>query len=105
MKIEEKIKLSKEYYLSNKTSCIKERKENIIKLKNLLLKYKSEFNEAFKKDFNKCEFDVFNTEFLLIIDECNYMIKNINKLTKIKRKKTSNLTFLQKAIYSLNHME
>ena len=96
MKIEEKIKLSKEYYLSNKTSCIKERKENLIKLKNLLLKYKSEFNEAFKKDFNKCEFDVFNTEFLLIIDECNYMIKNINKLTKIKRKKTSIFNFPSK---------
>ncbi|MGM9873942.1 MAG: aldehyde dehydrogenase family protein [Bacilli bacterium] len=96
MEIKEIINKQREYFLSGKTKDIKERKENLIKIKNLIIKYQNEIIEAFKLDFNKCEFDVISTEIMMALEECNYMIKNIYKLTRRKRVKTSILSFPSK---------
>ncbi len=60
------------------------------------MKYKDKFIEAFILDFNKNEFDVLSTEFFLVLDECRYMIKNLKRLSKPKRVKTSIVNFPSK---------
>lgn len=96
MDIVDIVKKQREYYFLGYTKDIKERKSNLIAIKNLILKHQKEIFEAFKLDFNKCEFDVISTELMMIIDECDYMIKNINKLSKRKRIKTSLVSFPSK---------
>lgn len=84
------------YFASNKTWDIDERRKNLQEIKRLLIKYRPQFNEAFKADYNKCEFDVLATEMYLVLMECDYQIKHLKKLTKAKRVKTSIMNFPSK---------
>lgn len=93
MNIEQLVKSQREYFLKGNTLDIRKRKETLIQVRELLLKYRSKFVEAFKIDYNKCEFDVLSTEFLLVMQECDYMIKHIGSLTKTRRVSTSIVNF------------
>jgi aldehyde dehydrogenase (NAD+) len=73
------------YFNSGATLPLEERKKNLLAIKHLLLKYRTKFDEAFKEDYNKCEFDVLSTEFFLVLSECEFQIKHLKKFTKIRR--------------------
>lgn len=96
MEIKDIVNRQREYYSLGYTKDIKERKNNLLKIKNLIIKYQKEIIYAFKLDFNKCEFDVISTEIMMVLDECEYMIKNIYKLNKRKRVKGSLSSFPSK---------
>lgn len=83
----------REYYKSGVTKNLEFRLNNLKRIKSLLYKYQKDFKEAFILDFNKNEFDFISTEFLLVIDEIDYMLKHLKKLVKPIKKKTSILTF------------
>lgn len=91
--IEQIVNEQRKYFKEGNTLNVIQRKNNLLKIKKLLIKYYPMFVEAFKKDFNKCEFDVLSTEFLLVLNECEYMIKNITKLSKRKVVFTSYMNF------------
>jgi aldehyde dehydrogenase (NAD+) len=94
--IEEMVKNQHTYFASGSTQPLETRKENLEKIRTLLLKYRPAFNEAFKKDYNKCEFDVLTTEFYLVLAECEYQIKHLKKQCKPKRVTTSLFNFPSK---------
>ena len=96
MEIEQLVINQRNYYNSGATLAIKQRIENLKKIKTLLLKYRLKFNDAFKKDFNKCDFDVLSTEFYLVLSECEYQIKHVKHLTKPKKVKTNIINFPSK---------
>jgi aldehyde dehydrogenase (NAD+) len=94
--ISELVAEQRAYFASNKTWDLDERRRNLREIKRLLIKYRPQFDEAFKADYNKCEFDVLATEMYLVIMECDYQIKHLKKLTRAKRVKTSIMNFPSK---------
>lgn len=96
MYIIETVKSQRAYFSSGATLPLSIRKQALIKIKSLLLKYRPRFVEAFKADYNKCEFDVLATEFTLVLRECDYQIKHLNRLAKPRRAKTSLINFPSK---------
>ena len=96
MEIKELVSLQREYFYKKETYDVNFRLKVLKEIKELLFKYKDRFIEAFKEDYNKCEFDVISTEFGLVIQEINYMLKHLRKLSKPKRVKTSIVNFPSK---------
>lgn len=84
------------YFASGATLPLAERKKNLLKIRGLLLKYRERFDEAFKADYNKGEFDVLTTEFLLVLSECDYQIRHLKCLAKPRRVRTSLFNFPSK---------
>ena len=91
--MEKIIQLQKEFFRSGKTLNLEFRRRSLLKLKDQMVRYYSEIIEAFKKDFNKCEFDVVTTEIFMVNQELNYMLKNLKRLAKPKRVGTGILNF------------
>ena len=80
---------------------VKQRKQNLLKLKKSILENIDELYNAFVKDYNKCEFDVVSTEVGLVLNEIGYMIKHLSRLAKPKRVSTSIINFPSKGyLYS-----
>lgn len=94
--IKDVVDAERKYFLSGVTLPLETRRANLLKIKNLLLKYRARFNEAFKADYNKCDFDVLTTEFYLVLQECEYHLKHLAKENKTKKVKTSLFNFPSK---------
>lgn len=88
--------LLRENYLNGATKNVNLRRQYLIELKKSIINHFEQLKNAFKKDYNKCEFDVVANELLLVMNELNYYIKNIKKFVKPKRKKVSLLNFKSK---------
>lgn len=99
--IETIIQKQKDFFNSGITLNYEYRKNALLKLRSILLMNQEKIINSFKKDFNKCEFDVISTEFAMIIIEIDYMLKHLKKLMKPQRKKTHLFNFPSKGyIYS-----
>lgn len=75
----------REYYHKGLTRPYETRKQNLLKLKKVILENQENIYEAFLKDFNKCEFDVLTTELSLVMNEIHYMLKNFKRLMRPKK--------------------
>ena len=71
----------REYFKSGITLDVNFRINKLKLLKDSILNNLDNLVEAFKEDYNKCEFDVYSTEVGLVINEINYFIKLINEST------------------------
>lgn len=91
----------REFFKSGVTLDVNFRINSLKKLKESIFNNLEELIEAFKCDYNKCEFDVYSTEVGLVIKEINYFIRNLKRLAKNKRVKTSLINFPSKG-YILN---
>lgn len=79
----------KEYYKKGVTLSYDFRYNALDKLERSILANYDDLVEAFKLDYNKCEFDVVNTEVGFVSNELKYFKNNLAKLMKNKRVKTS----------------
>ena len=79
----------KEYYKKGVTLTYEFRYNALDKLERSILANYDDLVEAFKLDYNKCEFDVVNTEVGFVLNELKYFKKNLAKLMKNKRVRTS----------------
>lgn len=93
MKIENIVCSQRKYFSSGATLDIDFRISALKKIKSALLNNRSKIYDAFKADFNKCEFDVDMTELGLVVHEIDYMLRNIRKLARPKRVRTSVFNF------------
>ncbi|MCI1244337.1 MAG: aldehyde dehydrogenase family protein [Bacilli bacterium] len=91
--IKEMLDAQRAYFASGKTWDVSERIANIKAIRELILKYRGKFDEAFKADYNKGEFDVLSTEVFLVLEECDYHIKHLKKEAKPRRVRTSLMNF------------
>ena len=96
MEIKDIVQKQRDFFNSHQTFEVEYRLIVLKQLKKLLIKYEPKFKEAFIKDYNKHEFDFLSTEFMLVMDELNYMIKHIKKLSKPKKVKSSLINFPSK---------
>ncbi len=96
MEISEIVKSQRDYFYEGETLDLHFRKEKLIALKNAIFDNLDELKEAFKKDYNKSDFDVLTTEVGLVVNEINYMIRHLKQLAKPKRVGTSLINFPSK---------
>lgn len=82
------LKAQKDFFDSQKTKEIAFRKENLLKLKNILKHNEPLLFEAIYKDFRKSAFDTFVNELGLVYAEIDYFLKNINRLSRPQKVRT-----------------
>ncbi|MBP8082920.1 MAG: aldehyde dehydrogenase [Spirochaetes bacterium] len=78
----------KSFYLSGTTLDVSYRIRSLKRLLSVVRKRETEIAEAIAKDFRKPLFESFITESGIIEDEIKFMLKRVDKLSKIKRVKT-----------------
>jgi aldehyde dehydrogenase (NAD+) len=83
------------YFSSNKTKDINFRIEQLKKLKSSLAKNEKEIYNSLKKDLNNPEFECY-FYYKMLIDEINFMIKNLKYFSKPKNVKTPLMLFKSK---------
>ena len=67
------------FFSKGETLSIDFRIEQLKKLKSLLHTHETEIAKALNQDLNKSEMEGIVTEVLLVIDELNFIIKNLKK--------------------------
>jgi len=82
-----------EYFKTKETQSVAFRKKSLIRLKKAILDNEDEILDALYKDLRKPRFEAYTSEIAVVITELNYLIKNIEKLAKPKRVKSSLLNF------------
>lgn len=71
--------------LSGQANSIAFRKQQLLKLRELIAKNEQELYQAISEDFHKSEFDTFLTELSQVYSELNLALKNIEKWSRPKR--------------------
>jgi aldehyde dehydrogenase (NAD+) len=87
------VERQKEFFYTGKTKEIAFRIEMLKKLKTGIKDWEEKIMDAVYQDLRKSEFEVFTTEIALVLEEINYFVKNLKKLSKPKRIKTSLINF------------
>ncbi|HOH68413.1 MAG TPA: aldehyde dehydrogenase family protein, partial [Bacilli bacterium] len=87
--IEEIVQKQRAYYFEGHTRSLDARREVLRKLRKILLDMHQDIYDAFKLDYNKCEFDVISTEYSLVIQEIDFMLHHLKKFMKPRRVATS----------------
>lgn len=82
MNINEILNGIKDFYYTNKTKDIEFRIEQLRVLKNAIIKNEQALEKALYEDLHKCTFEVFTTEIGFVIQEIDYLIKNLKKWSK-----------------------
>lgn len=86
--IEVIVKNQKKFYDSGATRSIKFRKECLLALRKGIKEKESEILDALKKDLNKSEFEAYATEIGIVLEEINFMLKNMGRQLRSKRVRT-----------------
>ena len=89
MEIENILQKQRNFYQTQQTHSLAFRKMYLEKLKNLIISNENKLYEAIHKDFGKSKFDTFTTELSFILNDINYYIKNLKKLSKPKKVSTN----------------
>ena len=86
--------LQRNYFLTDETKSYQFRRNQLIKLKQLIIKYETDILDALKKDLNKSSFEAYSTEVGFCLLSLTKTIKKLKSWMKVKKVKTP--------IYQLN---
>ena len=92
----------RDFYASGQTFSYKFRKEQLHKLKKLILQYEDRVLEALKSDFGKPEFEGYATEVGFMLEEINYSLQHLKDWMRKERVSTP-LTSWPSKSYVLAH--
>ena len=90
------LKHQDDFFKANETHSIAFRKQSLIRLKKAILTHEDLIIDALYKDLKKPKFEAYTAEIAVVITELDYFIKNIEKLSRPKRLKSSLLNFPSK---------
>ena len=79
MEIQDIVKKQREFFESNKTFSYSFRKQSLLKLKSVILKYKDEICNALNKDLGKSNTESYMCEVGMTLSEISYMLKHMKK--------------------------
>ena len=83
----------RDFFSSKVTLNLNYRKKQLKLLYNQINKYEEQILNALKIDLNKSKFEAYSSELSIVYQEISYMLKNLDKLNKPKRKKTPLIHF------------
>ncbi|HBN26787.1 MAG TPA: aldehyde dehydrogenase family protein [Desulfobacteraceae bacterium] len=95
--IPEFVKKQKEFFKTDTTKDISFRKENLKKLRKLILQNQEKIEEALWKDLHKSEYEVWSTEIGLVLKEIRVLLANLKKWSRKKTVRTPLLLFRSKS--------
>ncbi|MCQ2752844.1 MAG: aldehyde dehydrogenase family protein [Bacilli bacterium] len=75
----------REYFLTGKTLSIAFRKAQLLKLKNMLIKYQSEIEQALHEDLGRCDTEAYLCDIGPVILELNETIRGLKKWARPER--------------------
>lgn len=93
MGIKQIVNKQREFFNSGKTLSVEYRLDALKKLKKSIYAHTDEIFDAFKADFNKCEFDVCSTEIGMVMQELNYFLRHLKKLSRPVPVRTSLINY------------
>ena len=76
------------FYNNDKTKELNFRIENLRLLSGAIKNHEDEIMEALKQDLNKANFEAYATEIGIVLEEIDFMLKNVKNLLKVKRVRT-----------------
>ena len=88
-RISEIIAKQRKFFRTGETLDLKFRLRQLKKLHETIKKYEAEIFDALYQDFKKSTFEAFGTEVALVHEEISYFLKNLPKLMKPKKVKSS----------------
>lgn len=97
MKLKDVIQTQRDYFFSGETKDISFRKEKLQKLLDIIEKNEDRIYYALFQDLGKSEYESYITEIYLVKHEIKRALKEINKWTSPKKKRTSFITFPNKS--------
>ncbi|MBU3713417.1 MAG: aldehyde dehydrogenase [Ferruginibacter sp.] len=83
----------REFYNSGATRSYAFRKEQLLRLKTVILKYENAIYEALKKDLNKSPEESWVTEIALVLNEIRYALNQLKKWMRPQKVKTNLINF------------
>lgn len=92
--IKETIKLQREFFSTGKSRELKFRIEKLKCLQDSIKKHEKEIMIALRLDLNKSEFESYETEIGIVLEEIKYFIKHLPAWSKPKRMKTPLMHFI-----------
>lgn len=95
--MEEIIQRQREFFNSNKTLDVDFRINALRALRSAILSNEDEIYEALKLDLNKSRVESYLAEVSMVIQEINYMLKNIRNFSSVKKVKSSMNVFPAKS--------
>ena len=81
----------------NSTKDISFRKEQLEKLKNVIIEHEEDIMKALNEDLGKSKFEAYSTEIGIVLSELSYALKYIENWTKVKKVKTPMANFKSKS--------
>lgn len=100
MQISNLVQKQKEFYMKNLTLDISFRREQLKKLKNSVIKYEKELKEALMLDLGKNGSESYFAEIGITLNEITFMEKNLKKLMRNRKVRTSLKDFPAKSFIS-----
>lgn len=98
MNLNDIFKSQKDFFYADTTIPINFRILHLLKLKKALIENENKIYDSLFKDLGKSKEDSFLSELSICIKEIDYFIKNLKKLSKPKKVKTSLINFKSKAL-------
>ena len=89
MELKDVVQAQREFFSTNKTKSVEFRKQQLLKLKQVILKYEPQIYQALQKDLNKSEYETYLTEISIVMNEIKCTIKHLDKWCRPHHKKTS----------------
>lgn len=80
--------IQRDFFHSHKTRDYAFRMNQLTKLKQVIKSHEKDLSETLKQDLNKSEFESYITEIGIILEEINYVLKNLKKWIKPQKVKT-----------------
>lgn len=97
LSIKEVLDRQKAFFATQETKSLHFRMRTLKKLYQLIIDNEEAFYDALKKDLYKSRYEAYMTEIGLTLSEITYFLKNLKKLSKIKRVKTPLTQFMAKS--------
>lgn len=88
-RINEIVSRQRDFFRTGETLELKFRLRQLKKLHEAIKKYESEIFDALYQDFRKSTFEAFGTEVALVHEEISYFLKNLPKLMRPKKVRSS----------------
>lgn len=97
VEIHEIVKKQKDFFRSRNTLDLTFRLKQLKTLHNLIHDHEQEIIDALHSDFRKCAFETYGTEIALSLHEIRYFLRNLPKLMKPEKVKSSIASFPAKS--------
>lgn len=86
--VEELCKRQRSFFDAGLTRNLAFRKECLLGLKKTIIAHEADIMRALKEDLNKSSFETYATEIGMVLEEINFMLKNMKKLLSVKHVRT-----------------